>query len=47
MAVVCDNDAIVRTFRITGLDGVFRLVPTLDQAVDGDAGDVRPAAGHR
>jgi anti-sigma B factor antagonist len=37
MVVVCDNDAIVKTFRITGLDGVFRLVPTLDDALDGDA----------
>jgi anti-sigma B factor antagonist len=37
MAVVCDSDAIVKTFRITGLDGVFRLVPTLDDALDGDA----------
>ena len=30
-------DAIVKTFRITGLDGVFRLVPTLADALDGDA----------
>ena len=37
MVVVCDNDAIVKTFRITGLDGVFRLVSTLDDALDGDA----------
>jgi anti-sigma B factor antagonist len=37
MVVVCDNDAIVKTFRITGLDGVFRLVPTLDDALDGGA----------
>ncbi|HEY7075636.1 MAG TPA: STAS domain-containing protein, partial [Solirubrobacteraceae bacterium] len=36
LAVVCDNDAIVKTFRITGLDGVFRLVPSLDEALDGD-----------
>jgi anti-sigma B factor antagonist len=36
LAVVCDNDAIVKTFRITGLDGVFRLVPSLDAALDGD-----------
>ena len=26
LVVVCDNDAIVKTFRITGLDGVFTLV---------------------
>jgi anti-sigma B factor antagonist len=37
MAVVCDSDAIAKTFRITGLDGVFRLVRTLDEALDGDA----------
>src|SRR3954465_12020086 len=37
LTVVCDNDAIVKTFRITGLDGVFTLVPTLDDALDGDA----------
>jgi anti-sigma B factor antagonist len=37
MAVVCENDAIVKTFRITGLDGVFRLVRTLDEALDEDA----------
>ena len=37
MAVVCDSDAIVKTFRITGLDGVFTLVGSLDDAVDGDA----------
>jgi len=37
LVVVCDNDAIVRTFRITGLDGVFTLVRSLDDALDGDA----------
>ena len=37
LVVVCDNDAIVKTFRITGLDGVFTLVPSLDDALDGDA----------
>jgi anti-sigma B factor antagonist len=37
LVVVCDNDAIVKTFRITGLDGVFTLVKTLDDALDGDA----------
>jgi anti-sigma B factor antagonist len=37
LIVVCDNDAIVKTFRITGLDGVFTLVPSLDDAFDGDA----------
>jgi anti-sigma B factor antagonist len=37
LVVVCDNEAIVKTFRITGLDGVFALVPSLDDALDGDA----------
>src|ERR1700742_718749 len=37
LVVVCDNDAIVKTFKITGLDGVFTLVPSLDDAFDGDA----------
>lgn len=37
LAVVCDNQVIVKTFRITGLDGVFRLVPTIDEAVKEDA----------
>jgi anti-sigma B factor antagonist len=36
LVVVCDNEAIVKTFRITGLDGVFTLVPSLDDALDGD-----------
>lgn len=36
MTVVTDNDAIVKTFRITGLDGVFTLVATLQDALDGD-----------
>jgi anti-sigma B factor antagonist len=37
LIVVCDNDAIVKTFRITGLDGVFTLVKSMDDALDGDA----------
>src|SRR3954466_2230374 len=37
LVVVCDNDAIVKTFRITGLDGVFTLVRSMDDALDGDA----------
>ena len=37
LVVVCDNDAIVKTFRITGLDGVFTLVPSVADALDGDA----------
>jgi len=37
LVVVCDNETIVKTFRITGLDSVFTLVPSLDDALDGDA----------
>ena len=37
VVIVCSNDAIVKTFRITGLDSVFTIVPTLDEAFDGDA----------
>ncbi len=37
LVVVCDNDVIVKTFKITGLDGVFTLVRSLDDALNGDA----------
>jgi anti-sigma B factor antagonist len=37
LTVVCGDEAIVKTFRITGLDGVFTLVPTLDEALQNDA----------
>jgi anti-sigma B factor antagonist len=37
LVVVCNNDAIAKTFRITGLDGVFTIVGTLDEALNGDA----------
>ena len=37
LVVVCDNDTIVKTFKITGLDGVFTLVRSIDDALDGDA----------
>ncbi len=37
LVVVCDNDAIVKTFRITGLDGVFTLVSSVDDALNGGA----------
>ena len=30
------RDAIAKTFRITGLDGVFTIVNTLDEAFNGD-----------
>ena len=35
--MVCSNDAIAKTFKITGLDGVFTIVTTLDEAFNGDA----------
>ena len=37
LVIVCDSETIVKTFRITGLDGVFTLVGSLDDALDGDA----------
>ena len=37
LVIVCSNDAIAKTFRITGLDGVFTIVTTLDEAFNGDA----------
>ena len=37
LSVVCTGEAILKTFRITGLDGVFRIVGTLDDALDEDA----------
>jgi anti-sigma B factor antagonist len=37
LVVVCDNPTIVKTFKITGLDGVFTLVRTLEEARAQDA----------
>jgi anti-sigma B factor antagonist len=37
LVIVCASDAIVKTFRITGLDSVFTIVSSLDEALDGDA----------
>jgi anti-sigma B factor antagonist len=37
LAIVCAHDSILKTFRITGLDGVFTIVDTLEDALDGDA----------
>ena len=34
LTVVCTRDAIVKTFRITGLDGVFKIVSSLDEALE-------------
>ena len=36
LVIVCSNDAIAKTFRITGLDGVFTIVTTVDEALNGD-----------
>jgi anti-sigma B factor antagonist len=33
LVVVCDREAILKTFRITGLDGVFTLVASIDEAL--------------
>ncbi len=33
LVVACETDAIVKTFRITGLDGVVTLVPSVDAAL--------------
>jgi len=37
LLVVCDNEAIGKTFKITGLDGVFTLAPTVEAALSVDA----------
>ena len=33
LVIVCDDRAIVNTFKITGLDEVFEIVPTRDDVV--------------
>jgi anti-sigma B factor antagonist len=37
LMIVCTNDAIIKTFRMTGLDSVFTIVKTRAEAFDGDA----------
>ena len=37
LVVVCDDEAISKTFKITGLDGVFTLAPTIEAALADDA----------
>src|SRR5215213_9274524 len=37
LVIVCSNDAIIKTFRITGLDGVFTIVSSLEDALNGNA----------
>jgi anti-sigma B factor antagonist len=36
LVIVCP-DAIAKTFRITGLDSVFTIIGSLEEAIDGDA----------
>ena len=33
LVVACDTDAIIKTFRITGLDGVFKLFDSVEAAL--------------
>ena len=33
IVVACDREEILKVLRITGLDGVFTVVPTVDQAI--------------
>ena len=37
LLVVCENEAITKTFKITGLDGVFTVAPTVEAALSDDA----------
>ena len=37
LVVACDSEAILSTFRITGLDGVFRLESSVEAALGGRA----------
>jgi anti-sigma B factor antagonist len=37
LAVVCDVEAILKTFRITGLDGVFKITSSVQEALREDA----------
>lgn len=34
LGLVCRNDLVLRVFRLTGLDKVMLIVPTLEQALD-------------
>ena len=36
LTLACDQDRILKLFRITGLDGVFTIFPTVEAAVAGD-----------
>ena len=45
LVVVCDNEAIAKTFKITGLDGVFTIARSVEAALSGDAPDDAAATG--
>jgi anti-sigma B factor antagonist len=34
LVVACDTEAIIKTFKITGLDGVFALMPSVEEALE-------------
>ncbi len=36
LVIACDNEAILKTFRITGLDGVFTIVNSVQAGLGGD-----------
>jgi anti-sigma B factor antagonist len=36
LVVACDSEAILKTFRITGLDGVFTIADSVDAALSED-----------
>ncbi|RNI18316.1 STAS domain-containing protein [Flexivirga caeni] len=46
MALVIPSERLLRNFRITGLDRVFRIYATVAQAVAADADGAPPADGH-
>jgi len=33
LMVACDHPGILKTFRVTGLDGVFTIAPTVEEAI--------------
>jgi anti-sigma B factor antagonist len=37
LVIVCESEAIVKTFRITGLDGVFTIVNSVEAGLRADA----------
>jgi anti-sigma B factor antagonist len=37
LVVACDTEPILKTFRITGLDGVFSIVESVEAALSEDA----------